>query len=80
MKIKIIAISKDKFDYINAGVIDYVARLRKYADVDVLNLKEEPIKGHGVDDILEKEGEKILAKLVKDYFNIVLYFRLKVFG
>jgi 23S rRNA (pseudouridine1915-N3)-methyltransferase len=73
MKIKIIAISKDKFDYINAGVIDYVARLRKYADVDVLNLKEEPIKGHGVDDILEKEGEKILAKLVKDYFNIALH-------
>jgi 23S rRNA (pseudouridine1915-N3)-methyltransferase len=73
MKIKIIAISKDKFDYITAGVTDYVLRLRKYADVEILNLKEELIKNQSVDDILEKEGDKILAKLDKDYFNIALH-------
>ncbi|MBN1326160.1 23S rRNA (pseudouridine(1915)-N(3))-methyltransferase RlmH [Candidatus Falkowbacteria bacterium] len=73
MKIKIIAISKDKFDYISDGVIDYVSRLRKYADVDILNLKEELIKSQGIDDVIEKEGEKILAKLNKDYFNVALH-------
>ncbi|MDD5341063.1 MAG: 23S rRNA (pseudouridine(1915)-N(3))-methyltransferase RlmH [Patescibacteria group bacterium] len=73
MKIKIIAISKDKFDYINDGVIDYVARLKKYADVDILNLKEEAIKSQPIDDILEKEGEKILAKLDDEYYNIALH-------
>jgi 23S rRNA (pseudouridine1915-N3)-methyltransferase len=73
MKIKIIAISKDKFDYITSGVIDFVARLKRYADVDILNLKEEPIKSQPIDDILDKEGEKILAKLDKEYFNIALH-------
>jgi 23S rRNA (pseudouridine1915-N3)-methyltransferase len=73
MKIKIITISKDKFDYITSGVIDFVARLKRYTDVDILNLKEEAIKSQPVDDILEKEGEKILAKLDKDYFNIALH-------
>jgi len=73
MKIKIISISKDKFDYISDGVIDYVSHLKKYADVDILNLKEEPINSQSVDDIMEKEGERILGKLDKDYFNIALH-------
>ncbi len=74
MKIRIILISKNKFDYITAGEQDYLGRLQRYAEVEVLNLKEEPItKNRSVDEIMEIEGERILAKLDKDYFIVALH-------
>jgi 23S rRNA (pseudouridine1915-N3)-methyltransferase len=74
MKIKIISISKNKFDYINQGELDYLQRLKKYAEVLIVNLKEEPIsKNRNYDEIMELEGEKLLAKLDKDYFTIALH-------
>jgi len=74
MKIKIIAISKNKFDYINAGEADYLKRLKRYAEVDILNLKEEAItKNRNYDEIMELEGEKILAKFQPDYYHIALH-------
>ena len=74
MKIKIISISKNKFDYISAGEQDYLSRLQRYADLEILNLKEEPMtKNRPEDEIMEIEGERILAKLDKDYFAIALH-------
>ena len=74
MKIKIITISKNKFDYINSGEQDYLGRLQRYAEVEVVNLKEEPItKNRSAEEIMEKEGERIIAKLDKDYFKIALH-------
>ena len=74
MKIKIISISKNKFDYISSGEQDYLGRLKKYAEVEILNLKEEPItKNRSVDEIIEIEGERILQKLDKDYFTVALH-------
>ena len=74
MKIKLITISKNKFDYIPAGEQDYLGRLQRYADVEILNLKEEPItKNRPEDEIMEIEGERIFAKLDKDYFTVALY-------
>lgn len=74
MKIKIISISKNKFDYITAGEQDYLGRLQRYADVKVLNLKEEPItKNRPEDEIIEIEGDRIIEKLDKDYFTVALH-------
>jgi len=74
MKIKIISISKNKFDYISSGEQDYLGRLKKYTELEILNLKEEPItKNRSTDDIIGREGERILEKLDKDYFNIALH-------
>lgn len=74
MKIKIISISKNKFNYISAGEQDYLGRLQRYADLEILNLKEEPMtKNRPEDEIMEIEGERILAKLDKDYFTIALH-------
>jgi 23S rRNA (pseudouridine1915-N3)-methyltransferase len=73
MKIKIIAISKNKFEYISAGEADYLKRLKKYAQVEILNLKEEPIKSQPIDDILAKEGERILKNLDDDFYTIALH-------
>jgi 23S rRNA (pseudouridine1915-N3)-methyltransferase len=73
MKIKIITISKTKSAY-NLLEQDYLKRLRNHSDIEILNLKEEPItKNRSVDEIIELEGEKIMQKLDKDYFNISLH-------
>jgi 23S rRNA (pseudouridine1915-N3)-methyltransferase len=73
MKIKIIAISKNKFSYISEGEADYLKRLKNYAQLEIVTLKEEPIKTQSVDDILAKEGERILKNLDQDYYNIALH-------
>lgn len=74
MKIKILTISKNKFAYISEGEDDYLKRLKKYAVVEVVNLKEEPItKNRDSDEIMEIEGERILQKLEKDYYTIALH-------
>ncbi|HDQ22694.1 MAG TPA: 23S rRNA (pseudouridine(1915)-N(3))-methyltransferase RlmH [Candidatus Uhrbacteria bacterium] len=73
MKIKIITVSKTKSEYSQAES-EFLKRLRQYADIEILNLKEEPItKNRNYDEIMEIEGDKILDKLDKEYFNIALH-------
>jgi len=73
MRIKIITISKTKLEYSEAEA-EFLKRLQRYAEVEVLNLKEEPItKNRLAEEIMGIEGERILDKLNKDYFNIALH-------
>ncbi len=72
MKIKIITISKTKSDYTEAET-EFLKRLTRYAQIEIINLKEEPIKSQPADDILAKEGERILKSLDQDYYNIALH-------
>ncbi|MCX6745924.1 MAG: 23S rRNA (pseudouridine(1915)-N(3))-methyltransferase RlmH [Candidatus Parcubacteria bacterium] len=73
MKIKIITISKTKTEYEQAEQ-EFLKRLQGYADLEILNLREEPItKNRPEDEIMEIEGERILAKLDKDYFIVALH-------
>ena len=74
MKVKIITISKPKFDYISAGEQDYLDRLKKYCDVEVINIKEEPItKNRNLEEIMEIEGERLVDKLNTDFVNVALH-------
>lgn len=73
MKIKIITISKTKSEYSEAEA-EFMKRLTRYAQVEIVNLKEEPItKNRDIDEIMAKEGERILKNLDKDYYNIALH-------
>jgi 23S rRNA (pseudouridine1915-N3)-methyltransferase len=73
MKIKILTISKTKSEYSEAEA-EFLKRLTRYAQVEILNLKEEPItKNRAIDEIMDKEGERILKNLDKDYYNIALH-------
>ncbi|OGY41978.1 MAG: hypothetical protein A2Y67_01120 [Candidatus Buchananbacteria bacterium RBG_13_39_9] len=73
MRVKIITISKTKSEYSEAEA-EFLKRLTKYALVEILNLKEELItKNRSIDEIMEKEGERILKNLDKDYYNIALH-------
>ncbi len=73
MKMKIILISKTKTEYVQAEQ-EFLKRLQRYAEVEILNLKEEPItKNRSNDEIMEIEGKRILDKLDKDYFTVALH-------
>ncbi|MFC1598947.1 23S rRNA (pseudouridine(1915)-N(3))-methyltransferase RlmH [Patescibacteria group bacterium] len=73
MKIKIITIAKTKSEYAQLEQ-EFLKRLQQYADVEILNIKEELItKNRSAEDVMEIEGEKILQKLNKEYFNIALH-------
>ena len=73
MKIKILTISKTKSEYTEAEN-EFLKRLRPNADIEILNLKEEPIsKNRNADEIMSLEGDRILEKIDKDYFNIALH-------
>ncbi|MCX6744185.1 MAG: 23S rRNA (pseudouridine(1915)-N(3))-methyltransferase RlmH [Candidatus Parcubacteria bacterium] len=73
MKIKIITISKTKSEYEEAEA-EFLKRLTRYAQVEIVNLKEEPItKNRAIDEIMEREGEKIINSLDNDYYNIALH-------
>lgn len=73
MKIKIITISKTKSEYGDAEA-EFLKRLKRYAQVEIVNLKEEPItKNRATDEIMAKEGDRVLKNLEDDYYNIALH-------
>jgi 23S rRNA (pseudouridine1915-N3)-methyltransferase len=73
MKIKIVTISKTKSEYSEAED-EFLKRLTRYAQIEIVNLKEEPItKSRDIDEIMAKEGERIIKSIDKDYYNIALH-------
>lgn len=80
MKFTIIAIGKLNISFIKAGVNEFLKRLRPYAQVNILELKEEKISAKPSDKdrqkVVDNEGEKIL-KLIKPQQYVVL---LDVYG
>lgn len=72
MKVRIITISKTKSEYAEAEA-EFLKRLSRYAQIEIVNLKEEPIKSQPIDDIMSREGERIIKSLDKDYYNIALH-------
>lgn len=64
MKIKVIWPGKTKEQFILEGIKKYLKLLRPYADVSIIEIKEE--KGGDIRKMIEKEGERIL-KLQEPY-------------
>jgi 23S rRNA (pseudouridine1915-N3)-methyltransferase len=58
MKIRVIWPGKTKEQFISEGVNKYLKLLRPYAEIIVLELKEE--RGNDISNMLKKEGERIL--------------------
>jgi 23S rRNA (pseudouridine1915-N3)-methyltransferase len=73
MKIKIIIVGKTKVDYLRAGEKDYLHRLRRDCQMEIVEIKEEPItKNKDAKTIKETEGKRIIEKLDLEFFNIIL--------
>lgn len=76
MKIKIIGVGKLKENYLKEGIQEYVKRLQAYADVEVIEVEDEPIPKNPslAQEVMVKarEGRRVLDKVKQADFMILL--------
>ncbi|WP_214482828.1 23S rRNA (pseudouridine(1915)-N(3))-methyltransferase RlmH [Bacillus sp. SM2101] len=76
MNISIISIGKLKEKYLKQGIQEYLKRLTPYAKVNIIELPDEKapeaLSGQQMEQIKQKEGERILAKISEDTHVIAL--------
>ncbi|MBZ4687786.1 MAG: rRNA ((1915)-N(3))-methyltransferase RlmH [Clostridiales bacterium] len=76
MQIQIIAVGKIKERYLRQGISEFSKRICKYAKIEIIEVPDEKAPAGASEKeeeiIKETEGEKILAKIKKDSFVIVL--------
>lgn len=69
MNITVIAVGKLKESYLRDGCAEYIKRIGAYAKVNVVEINEERAGDNPdeseIKNIIEKEGERILAKIPK---------------
>lgn len=76
MEINILAVGKVREDYLQIGIDEYVKRLRPYTRVNMIEITDERIPSNSdkgqIEQIKEREGERILAGIPKNTYTIVL--------
>lgn len=76
MRIQLITIGKLKEKFLKQACDEYLKRLQAYAKVEVVELAEEKSSDNPsdaeVEQVLRKEGERILKALQPDTYTIVL--------
>lgn len=75
MNIRIIAVGKMKAKYLQQGVDDYLARIKPYAGVEVIELAEAREAGKGEiarREALEKEAEMISRHVRNEAHRVIL--------
>lgn len=82
MNIEIISVGKLKEKYLNQGIQEYLKRLQSYANVKIIEVADEPtaenMSDHEIALHLEKEGERIKARLSPDRKVIVMAIEGKI--
>lgn len=67
MNIKIIGVGKIKEKYFKAGIAEYAKRMGRYAKFEIVEVPDEKapesLSQAEMDAVMEKEGERILAKI-----------------
>ncbi|HHX11266.1 MAG TPA: 23S rRNA (pseudouridine(1915)-N(3))-methyltransferase RlmH [Clostridiales bacterium] len=76
MKIRLICVGKLKEKYLSSGVAEYVKRLGRYCNLDIVELQDEktPDKASSAQEIQikNKEGDRILKAIKGDTYCIAL--------
>ena len=76
MKIKIVTVGKLKEKYLKDGIAEYTKRLGRFTKVEMIELLDEKTPDRASDlenqQILEKEGNRILAKVGDREYVIAL--------
>lgn len=73
MKFVIVTIGKIKENFIKKGVLEYSRRIGHYTELSFFPIKEERItKGVSEPWVIQKEGERILAKVPQDGLWVAL--------
>lgn len=76
MKIKIYAIGKIKDSYLRVGIEEYLTRIKPYAQIEIVEVKDEPIPENPNIKEIEKakneEGNRVLKLLKNNEYLIAL--------
>lgn len=76
MKIKIIGVGKLKEKYLKEGTEEYIKRISAYADVEVIEVDDEPIPKNPslAQEVMvkAKEGRRVLDKVKQSDYMILL--------
>ncbi|SER94997.1 23S rRNA (pseudouridine(1915)-N(3))-methyltransferase RlmH [Streptococcus gallolyticus] len=76
MKVKIIAVGKLKEKYLKDGIAEYGKRMSRFAKFEIVELADEKTPDNASiaqnQQIMEKEGKRILAKISERDYVIVL--------
>ncbi|WP_077329727.1 23S rRNA (pseudouridine(1915)-N(3))-methyltransferase RlmH [Virgibacillus siamensis] len=76
MNIKIIAVGKLKEKYLKQGIQEYLKRLNSYAKVDIVEVADEKAPENmseaEMQEVMRKEGERILSNIGQDTYVITL--------
>ncbi len=70
MKIKIIAVGKIKEEYLRDAINEYKKRLKKFCDIEILEIAEAVAKTENdsnIKKVLSVEGKEILKSIASDY-------------
>src|SRR3989344_2817941 len=71
MKIEVIVVGKNKFSFIQEAISEYEKKLRQYATLSFVEIKEESI-GKDLERVKKIEGERIIEKLKDGYIKIAM--------
>lgn len=69
--IKLVCVGKVKDKHLLALIEDYTKRINKYHKLEVIEVKDEPITDNEK-EVLDIEGQKVLSKINKDEYVILL--------
>ncbi|WP_430489281.1 23S rRNA (pseudouridine(1915)-N(3))-methyltransferase RlmH [Rossellomorea marisflavi] len=76
MNITIITVGKLKEKYLKQGIAEYTKRLGAYAKIDIVELADEKapevLSDSEMQQVKNKEGERILSKIFPDHHVIAL--------
>lgn len=76
MNISIFSVGKLKEKYLKQGIDEYLKRLGPYAKVEVIEVPDEKapenLSETEMEQVKDKEGERILAKISDDTYVIIL--------
>lgn len=76
MNISLVTVGKLKEKYLKQGIDEYLKRLSAYAKVEVIEVPDEKapeqLSETEMDQVKQKEGERILAKVSPDSYVIAL--------
>ena len=83
MKIKIYAIGKVKEQYLRLGIEEYLTRIKPYASIEIIEVKDEPINDNPSNKDIEKakdnEGKRVMRLLKNNDYLIALDLNKKQF-
>ncbi len=76
MKVKIVCLGKIKEKYLREGIEEYLKRIKRFSDVEIIELTDEKIPENPSEAqksiVISKEGDKILKAISKGDYVISL--------